>query len=75
MRFKETQLIIQYKLGGLLSIKYHNSPYVMINDVYSNCFKEWEFKMKPRNYWTRAMALEVLKWAIEEKEKLTNEEF
>jgi hypothetical protein len=47
----------------------------MINDVYSNCFKEWEFKMKPRNYWTRAMALEVLKWAIEEKEKLTNEEF
>lgn len=31
--------------------------------------------MKPRNYWTRAMALEALKWTIEEKGKLTNEGF
>ncbi|RAN74779.1 hypothetical protein B5P42_26630 [Bacillus sp. SRB_331] len=69
---KKSQLIIQYKLDGLFSIKYHDRPYAMINDVYPNFFKEWEFMMKTRNYWTRAMALEALKWTIEEKEKLTN---
>ncbi|MFS8355141.1 hypothetical protein ABHN12_29140 (plasmid) [Bacillus nitratireducens] len=68
----KSQLIIKYKLGGLLSVKYHDSPYVMINDVYPNCFKEWEFQMTPRNYWTKEKALEALKWTIEKKERLTD---
>ncbi|MGA5662836.1 DUF4046 domain-containing protein [Bacillus bombysepticus] len=68
------KLIIKYKLGGLLSVKYNGSPYEMINDVYPDCFKEWVFKMTPKNYWTKATALEALKWTIEEKEKLTDNE-
>ncbi|MBJ8055855.1 hypothetical protein JDS87_29220, partial [Bacillus cereus] len=28
----------------------------------------------PRGFWTKEKALEALKWTIEEKEKLTNEE-
>ncbi|MCU4948318.1 DUF4046 domain-containing protein, partial [Bacillus cereus] len=66
------KLIIKYKLGGLLSVKYNGSPYAMINDAYLNYFKEWEFKMTPLNYWTKPKALEALKWTIEEKEKLTD---
>ncbi|MED3686153.1 hypothetical protein P4530_24630 [Bacillus thuringiensis] len=68
------KLIIKYKLGGLLSVKYNGSPYAMINDVYPDYFKEWEFKMTPINYWTKAKALEALKWTIEEKEKLKDNE-
>ena len=66
------KLIIQYKLGGLLSVKYNGSPYAMINDAYPDYFKEWEFKMTPLNYWTKPKALEALKWTIEEKEKLSD---
>ena len=66
------KLIIQYKLGGLLSVKYTGSPYAMINDAYPDYFKEWEFKMTPLNYWTKPKALEALKWTIEEKEKLSD---
>ncbi|TCW45413.1 uncharacterized protein DUF4046 [Bacillus thuringiensis] len=36
-------LIVKYRLQGLLKLKYENSPYAMINDVYPNRFKEWEF--------------------------------
>ncbi|MGH0610131.1 DUF4046 domain-containing protein [Bacillus cereus] len=68
------KLIIKYKLGGLLSVKYNGSPYAMINDVYPDYFKEWVFKMTPKNYWTKGTALEALKWTIEEKEKLTDNE-
>ncbi|MGQ7871497.1 DUF4046 domain-containing protein [Bacillus sp. 1A] len=68
------KLIIKYKLGGLLSVKYNGSPYAMINDVYPDYFKEWVFKMTPKNYWTKETALEALKWTIEEKEKLTDNE-
>lgn len=64
------QLIIKYKLAGVLSIRYRGSPYSMINDAYPNFFKEWEFKMTPKRYWTKEKALDALKWTIEEKEKL-----
>ncbi|MEB9681939.1 hypothetical protein BK742_24080 [Bacillus thuringiensis serovar pingluonsis] len=67
-------LIVKYRLHGLLKLKYENSPYAMINDVYPNRFKEWEFKMTPLNFWTKEKALQVLRWIIEEKEKLNQEQ-
>ncbi len=70
----KSEIIIKYKLGGVLSVKYHDSPYLMINDAYPEDFKEWEFQMTPRNYWTKEKALEALKWTIEKKEKLKDNE-
>lgn len=64
-------LIVKYRLHGLLKLKYENSPYAMINDVYPNRFKEWEFKMTPLNFWTKEKALQLLRWIIEEEEKLS----
>ncbi|WP_242290050.1 DUF4046 domain-containing protein [Bacillus cereus group sp. BfR-BA-01319] len=63
-------LIAKYRLRGVLQHRYENSPYAMINDLYPNQFKEWEFKMTPLNFWTKNKALQLLKWTIEEKEKL-----
>lgn len=42
----------------------------MINDLYPNRFKEWEFTKAPNKFWTKEKALQALKWTIEEKEKL-----
>ncbi len=70
-----TALIAKYRLRGLLQHKYENSAFKMINDLYPNEFKEWEFKMTPLNFWTKEKALQVLKWIIEEKEKLSSENF
>lgn len=67
-------LIAKYRLRGVLQHRYENSPYAMINDLYPNQFKEWEFKMTPLNFWTKNKALQLLKWTIEEKEKLDLEE-
>ncbi|MFD0769517.1 hypothetical protein ACFQZ1_11855 [Bacillus sp. CGMCC 1.60114] len=50
------------------------SPYAMLNDLYPGRFKEWEFSVVPRNFWTKEKGLEVLRWTIEEKEKLTDEQ-
>ncbi|MCU4734261.1 DUF4046 domain-containing protein [Bacillus cereus] len=68
------QLIIKYRLTGVLNIVYGNSPYAMLNELYPDYFKEWEFKKTPMNFWTKERGLEALKWTIEEKEKLTNEQ-
>ena len=68
-----TSLIAKYRLRGLLKHKYENSAYKMIDDLYPDQFKEWEFKMTPLNFWTKEKALQVLKWTIEEKEKLSSE--
>ncbi|MBE7099723.1 DUF4046 domain-containing protein [Bacillus cereus] len=65
-------LIAKYRLRGVLKHKYENSPYAMINDLYPNRFKEWEFKMTPLNFWTKEKALQLLKWLIEEEEKLSS---
>lgn len=50
------------------------SPYKMINDLYPNRFKAWQFRKVPRGFWTKEKILEALKWTIEEKEQLTDKE-
>ena len=51
---------------------WNGSPYAMINSLYPNKFKEWEFSMTPNKFWTKEKALVALRWTIEEKEKLTS---
>lgn len=63
-------VIANYRLRDVLKRKYDNSPYAMINDLYPNRFKEWEFTKAPNKFWTKEKALQALKWTIEEKEKL-----
>lgn len=62
-----TQLLVKYKLRGLLKHRYENSPFKAINDLYPSEFKEWEFGMTPLNFWTKEKALTILRWMIEEK--------
>lgn len=68
-----TQLLVKYKLRGLLKHRYENSPFKAINDLYPSEFKEWEFGMTPLNFWTKEKALKILRWMIEEKKGLSNE--
>ncbi|MCU4733705.1 DUF4046 domain-containing protein [Bacillus cereus] len=68
------KIIIKYRLSGVLNKIYLNSPYAMLNELYPDCFKEWEFKKTPMNFWKKEKGLDALKWTIEEKEKLTNEQ-
>lgn len=70
----DMNLIKKYKLGGMIALVYKSSPYAMLNDLYPGRFKKWELKYTPSNFWTEKTALEALRWTIEEKEKLTNEE-
>ncbi|WP_242301830.1 DUF4046 domain-containing protein, partial [Bacillus cereus group sp. BfR-BA-01423] len=64
----------QNKLASPLNIFWKGSPYSMLSDLYPGRFKEWEFAMTPNHFWTKERALEALKWTIEEKERLTENE-
>ena len=61
-------------LYGMLYNCFNSSPYQAINATYMNKFKEWEFKNVPNNFWNKEKGVEVTKWLIEEKLKLTDEE-
>lgn len=60
-KYWNQKLIIKFKLSGVLRIIYNGSPYAMLNDSYPNVFKEWEFQMAPKRYWTKEKALDALK--------------
>ena len=66
--FKDNNLL------GMLSICFNYSTYRAIDETYPNKFKEWEFKQVPINFWTKEKGIEVTKWLIEEKLKLTDDE-
>ncbi|KFM95066.1 hypothetical protein D0U04_26700 [Bacillus clarus] len=68
------KLIMKFRLTGTLHVAYHGSPYAMLNDLYPGRFKEWELKVAPLGFWTKEKALEALRWTIEEKEQLTDEQ-
>ncbi|MBJ8056019.1 hypothetical protein JDS87_30185 [Bacillus cereus] len=59
--------------GLLTPLRKHwnSSPYAMLNGLYPGRFREWELKEVPLNFWTKEQGLEVLRWTIEEKERLT----
>ena len=61
-------------LYSMLDICFNKSPYQAINTIYPNKFKEWEFSTTPMNFWTKEKGIEAVKWLIEEKLKLTDEE-
>ncbi|PGZ57889.1 hypothetical protein COE58_24440 [Bacillus cereus] len=62
--------VIEQKLAHPCQIFFNSSPYKMINELYPDRFKEWEFNAVPKNFWTKERGLEALKWTVEEKEKL-----
>ncbi|PEC56512.1 hypothetical protein COE20_13815 [Bacillus cereus] len=66
--------LTKHKLTSPCQIFWGNSPYFMLNELYPRMFKEWEFKFTPTGFWNKKRALEALKWTIEEKEKLTEEQ-
>ncbi|MEB4819590.1 hypothetical protein [Bacillus thuringiensis] len=68
------KVIKKYKLNGMVTLVYNGSPYAMLNDLYPNRFKEWELSYTPSNFWNKETAIEALRWTIEEKEKLTDEQ-
>ena len=69
-----TNLFKDNRLDSMLDTCFNSSPYQAINETYPNKFKEWEFKQVPNNFWTKEKGIEVTKWLIEEKLKLTDEE-
>ncbi|MDF2884826.1 MAG: hypothetical protein K0R54_5396 [Clostridiaceae bacterium] len=50
------------------------SPYKTINNAYPGEFKPWELKMCPMGFWNERTAGEAVRWLVEEKLKLKEEE-
>ncbi|MEB9379458.1 DUF4046 domain-containing protein [Bacillus cereus] len=67
-------LIVKYKLSGMLGIVYNGNLNQPLHDAYPDRFKEWQLRVAPVGYWTAENSLEALKWTIEVKLKLSDEE-
>lgn len=61
------KLFIDNKLGGMLACCFEYSPYRAIQATYPNKFKPSDFKVMPKNYWTKDKIVEELKHLIIEK--------
>jgi len=64
------ELLVKYKLGGMLSIAYNGCLNPPLHDAYPDRFKEWQLRVAPNGYWTAENSLDALKWTIEVKEQL-----
>ena len=69
-----TKFLKTYELQGMLHLLFSSSPYLAIDAAYPGKFKPWEFKNTPQDFWTKEMAIEAVKWLVEDKLKLSNEE-
>ena len=61
-------------LGSLFSVKFQKSKRLAIDLAYPNRFKPWEFKGLEKKYWNKNRGKEAVKWLIEDKLKLTDEQ-
>lgn len=69
------KFLMKYSLSGMLGIVFNGSPYEMVNTIYPNKFKPWDFQKPPRGYWeNRDNCIYAVKWLLEEKLKLTDDE-
>ncbi|PFE15280.1 hypothetical protein CN307_12955 [Bacillus cereus] len=68
------ELIVKYKLSGMLGIVYKGNLNQPLHDAYPDRFKEWQLRVAPIGYWTAENSLEALKWTIEVKEQLSDQE-
>lgn len=68
------KIIIENKLGGMAKICFNSSIYEVLNNAYPNKFKPWEFKKIVVGKWNEEKRKEAVKWLIEEKLKLSDEE-
>lgn len=68
------QLLKDNKLSGMFKTLFDNSSYSVINFIYPNKFKPWEFKHAPKNFWNQETMTKAIKWLIEDKLKLLDEQ-
>lgn len=68
------------KLGGMLKTLFNNNYYPAIDNARPGLFRKWEFKSSSvgNDFWNKDIAIEAIKWSIEEKlkvdfERLPNE--
>ncbi|GLC89320.1 DUF4046 domain-containing protein [Lysinibacillus piscis] len=60
-------VFVQYKLKGMLTTVYDDSPYRAFDAAFPGRLKEWELKSTPKNFWTEDKAIEAIHWLLEEK--------
>lgn len=67
-------ILVKYRLTGMLHNVFYNSLYSVINHAYPNKYKPWQLSSTFYNYWNEKTAKEAIIWLIEEKLKWTDYE-
>ncbi len=72
LRWSKNDIITNYSRetfinNGFITIVDKFNIYEIINNIYPNEFKEWEFNTLPSSFWTIEMSKKAMKWVIEEK--------
>lgn len=68
------KFFIDNRLQAMVRRIFSSSAYEAINAVYPGRFKPWEFRCVGDYYWTEETLVEAVRWLIDEKLKLTEDE-
>lgn len=68
------RFLIENRLQSMIQRVFLNNAYEAINAVYPGRFKPWEFRSIEDGYWTDETLVEAVRWLIDDKLKLTEDE-
>lgn len=68
------KILKEYKLLGMLRACFEASPYKLINTLYPGRFHPWELNNAPKSVWNDETIGIAVRWLVEEKLKLTDDE-
>lgn len=57
-----TAFFKKYRLSGMLSVCFNDSPFEAINATYKDEFYPWEFGNVPRDFWNPITEQEAVQW-------------
>lgn len=60
------QVLLDNKLGGMLSSCFDNSPLKCILMYMKDTYQPWQYQVAPTNYWTKETAREAIKFMFKE---------
>ncbi|MFW6024881.1 MAG: hypothetical protein ACOCRX_00920 [Candidatus Woesearchaeota archaeon] len=68
------QVFIDNDLYGMLQRCFNASPYLAINSIYPNKFKQWELPYVTLGFWNEENCTKAFKWLVEDKLKIKNKD-
>lgn len=74
LEYFDEKILSKYGMGTMFSNLFQKNIYLLFENAYPGRLKPWQFKRVPNEYWNKETAKQAVRWLIEEKLKITDDE-